>query len=272
MLKNKHLLSFLLILLTAVAFGQPKSFSQKPEVFIKEINKYIATENTKEGVEVMKQFTMKWDSAEFVDVEQRNIINVTNRMLNNDMRIPSFLLFTETMLYAKDSIEEAKYISWSKALMPAISNGNKTFLTLLTASRNLFKDNVLYSSETKTWSSSRDNYRFIFDDNRVQISFRDVDLICQAHVDKLVVYQTSGSYERTFIATSGCDSLVTTQLTMLPAETVSEAITICRGGDFQMPDGSIMADVQEAFQFTQMLTAGSGCDSLLITTVTPDGS
>ncbi|PCJ67755.1 MAG: hypothetical protein COA58_01060 [Bacteroidetes bacterium] len=191
---KKYIISFTLLALTAVAFGQPRSFSQKPEVFIKEFNKFIASEGSKESDEVMKRFTTKWDSAQFVEIEQRNIINVANRMLNNDLRIPSFVLFTETMLYAKDSIEQAKYISWSKALIPAISNGNKTFLTLLTASRNLFKDNVLYSSETKTWYSSGDNYRFIFKDNRVQISFRDIDLICQAHVDKLVILQTSGSY------------------------------------------------------------------------------
>lgn len=191
---KKYILFLGLIALTAAALGQPRSFSQKPDVFIQEYNKFIATENTKEGAEIMKTFTTKWDSAKFVEPEQRNIINVANAMLQNDLRIPSFVLFTETMLYAKDSIDEAKYISWSKALMPAISNGNKTFLTLLQASRNLFKDNILYLSDTKKWYSSMDNYRFIFDDNRVQIAFRDIDLICQADVDQIAVYNTSGAY------------------------------------------------------------------------------
>lgn len=191
---KKYILSLALIALTAVAFGQPRSFSRKPEVFIQEFNKYIATDNTKEGADIMKMFTTKWDSAKFVEPEQRNIINVANQMLQNDIKIPTFVLFTETMLYAKDSIDEAKYISWSKSLIPAIQSGNRTFITLMTASRNLFKDNTIYTSATKKWYASTDNYRFSFDKNRVQIAFRDIDLTCQATVDQLVIYNTSGSY------------------------------------------------------------------------------
>lgn len=194
MLKKKYYIALSFLLLAFLAVAQPRSFSQKPEVFIEEFNAYINSDNTKEGQVIMKSFTTKWDSAKFVEPEQRNIINVANAMLNNDLRIPSFVLFTETMLYAKDSIGTAKYISWSKALMPAITNGNKTFLTLLRASRNLFKDNILYLSDTKKWYSSRDNYRFIFDENRVQIAFRDIDLVCQADVDQIVIYNTSGAY------------------------------------------------------------------------------
>jgi len=191
---KKYILSLGLIVLTAVAFGQPRSFSRKPEVFIQEFNKYIATDNTKEGAEVMKAFTTKWDSAQFVEPEQRNIITVVNMMLQNDMKIPNYVLFTETMLYAKDSIDEAKYISWSKSLVPAVKSGNRTFITLMTASRNLFKDNTMYTSATKKWYASTDNYRFLFDNNRVQIAFRDIDLTCQAKVDQIVIYNTSGSY------------------------------------------------------------------------------
>ena len=194
MLKKKYYIALSFLLLAFLAVAQPRSFSQKPEVFIEEFNAYINSDNTKEGQVIMKSFTTKWDSAKFVEPEQRNIINVANAMLNNDLRIPSFVLFTETMLYAKDSIGTAKYISWSKALMPAITNGNKTFLTLLRASRNLFKDNILYLSDSKKWYSSRDNYRFIFDENRVQIAFRDIDLVCQADVDQIVIYNTSGAY------------------------------------------------------------------------------
>ncbi|MGB0849946.1 MAG: hypothetical protein ACPGTP_01760 [Bacteroidia bacterium] len=191
---KNFLLTMALSFWSIAAFAQPRSFSRNPAKFITEFNQYIATENTKGSDAIMKTFTMKWDSSEFVVQEQRNIINVVNNMLMNDLRIPSFVLFTETMLYAKDSIEEPKYISWSKSLIPAINSGNKTFLTLITASRNLFKDNTIYSSSSKKWYSSDDNYRFIFEGNRVQIAFRDIDLVCQADVDRMVVYGTSGSY------------------------------------------------------------------------------
>ncbi len=194
-MKNlKHILTLGFVLISILVWSQPRSFSTKPSQFITEYINYVGSENGTQSKQILQQFQTKWDSAQFVELEQRNIINVANQMLMNDLRIPSFVLFTETMLYAKDSIEEPKYISWSKALIPAIRNGNQTFLTLLTASRNLFKDNTIYASDTKKWYSSSDNYRFIFEGNRVQIAFRDIDLIGQAAVDKLVIYNTSGSY------------------------------------------------------------------------------
>jgi len=194
MLQKKYYIALSFLLLAFLAVAQPRSFSQKPEVFIEEFNAYINSDNTKEGKAIMKSFTTKWDSAKFVEPEQRNVINVANQMLQNDLRIPSFVLFTETMLYAKDSIDEAKYISWAKSLSPAIQSGNRTFLTLMKASRNLFKDNILYLSDTKKWYASNDNYRFLFDNNRVQIAFKGIDLTCQAQVDQITIYQTSGSY------------------------------------------------------------------------------
>jgi len=194
MAKKQFLVTLLLLFFEAIAFGQPRSFSKKPEVFINEFTDFIKSDNTIESKEILKQFTTKWDSGKFVLPEQRNIMEVANLMLMNELRIPTFLLFTETMLYAKDSIDEAKYINWSKALIPAIKNGNKTFLTLLNASKNLFKENIIYASESKIWYTSTNNYRFNFDNNRVQIAFKDVDLFCQAASDKLRIYNTSGSY------------------------------------------------------------------------------
>ena len=194
MAKKQFLVTLLLLCFAAIAVGQPRSFSKKPEVFINEFTDFIKSDNTIESKEILKQFTAKWDSGKFVLPEQRNIMEVANQMLMNELRIPTFLLFTETMLYAKDSIDAAKYINWSKALIPAIKNGNKTFLTLLNASKNLFKENIIYASESKMWYTSTDNYRFNFDNNRVQIAFKNVDLFCQAASDKLRIYNTSGSY------------------------------------------------------------------------------
>ena len=146
-MKNlKHILTLGFVLISILVWSQPRSFSTKPSQFIAEYINYVGSENGTQSKQILQQFQTKWDSAQFVELEQRNIINVANQMLMNDLRIPSFVLFTETMLYAKDSIEEPKYISWSKALIPAIRNGNQTFLTLLTASRNLFKDNTIYAS------------------------------------------------------------------------------------------------------------------------------
>ncbi len=194
MLLKKGIISLLMVMLALAVYAQPRSFSKKPSVYIEEFNKYVNSDNTKEGTEIVGLFTEKWNTGHFPEDEQRVIIKVCNEMLMNDLAIPDFVLLTETVLLGKDSVDVEKYDNWMKSLIPAVRAGNKTFLTLLTASKNLFKDNVMYSSQTKQWYSSKNNYIFDFSDNRVKISFKDIDLICQAHVDQIVIYNTTGSY------------------------------------------------------------------------------
>lgn len=194
MLKKKTLFLCFSTLLAMLALAQPRSFSKKPEVFIVEYNEYIRSNNTKEGKEVMELFTEKWNTNTFGENEQRTIIKVSNEMLMNKLRIPDFVLFSETVLLGKDSVDNEKYVNWMQAILPAVRAGNKTFLTLLEASKNLFKDNILYQSSTKHWVSSKNNYIFDFQGNRVKISFEGIDLTCRAKVDLLKIYNTSGSY------------------------------------------------------------------------------
>ncbi|MDG1045983.1 MAG: hypothetical protein P8P81_05215 [Bacteroidia bacterium] len=193
MLTKKFIL-ILLLLSSLASWAQPRSFSRNPSVFIKEYSKFLSSQADKKGQVLLEKFTTKWDSGKFVEPEQRNIISVANLMLINDLDVPSFFLLTETMLYAKDSIDEPKYISWSKSLIPALNSGNQTFTTLIKASRNLFSDNTIYESQTKRWYSNSPDYRFIFEDNRVKISFKNINLTCQAQIDQINIYNTSGSY------------------------------------------------------------------------------
>ena len=191
---KKYILLILALGFGALAYAQPRSFSKKPEVFITEFNTYINSNNTKEGTEILKLFTEKWNLGNFGENEQRTVIKVSNEMLINKLNIPDFVLFTETILLGKDSVEQSKYENWMQAILPAVRSGNKTYLTLLNSSKYLFKDNILYHSETKNWYSSKNNYVFDFQGNRVKISFENIDLTCQADVDKLTVYNTSGSF------------------------------------------------------------------------------
>lgn len=193
MLKRYSILCIAL-LLTVIAVAQPRSFSRKPEVFITELNAYLATSKLPIDQDIAKIFTEKWNNGVFPENEQRTIIRVANTMLINQHEISHFVLFEETIMAGKDSVDVEKYDNWMKAISPAAKEGSETFLTLLTASKNLFKDNIIYQSETKSWYTTDNNYSFNFGNNRVKISFETTDLICQAQFDKLIIYNTSGSY------------------------------------------------------------------------------
>jgi hypothetical protein len=72
----------------------------------------------------------------------------------------------------------------------------------------------------------------------------------------------SGSYPVTFQSSAGCDSVVTTILTVTP--TYSETITeeICAGEEYILPDGSI---VTVSGIYPVVFDASNGCDSTIIT-------
>ncbi|MEM7573885.1 MAG: FG-GAP-like repeat-containing protein [Bacteroidota bacterium] len=87
---------------------------------------------------------------------------------------------------------------------------------------------------------------------------------------QLTNLQESITLELELQTAAGCDSTLATTVTVLPIDTAQLSASICRGGDYQLPDGSIVADVQEPFQFTETITASTGCDSVLVYTLEPD--
>lgn len=72
---------------------------------------------------------------------------------------------------------------------------------------------------------------------------------------------TSGQYVDNFISVSGCDSIVTTNLTVLAPILVNESAQVCQGGsiflagDFQSTPGN----------YTEVFTSVQGCDSVVVT-------
>ena len=73
---------------------------------------------------------------------------------------------------------------------------------------------------------------------------------------------TSGIYTDTLSTTSGCDSIVTTNLTVLPTSATIVNDTICQGTTYTLPSGTTTTT---AGTYTDTLTAANGCDSVINT-------
>jgi len=78
------------------------------------------------------------------------------------------------------------------------------------------------------------------------------------------VVNTSGVYLDTINTTAGCDSIVTTNLSVLPNSTASQSATICSNQNFILPDGTLQ---NTSGTYTSTITAANGCDSIVTTTL-----
>ncbi|CAG7580146.1 MAG: putative signaling protein [uncultured marine phage] len=76
------------------------------------------------------------------------------------------------------------------------------------------------------------------------------------------------SYASTLVDVSGCDSIVTTNITLFPTLTSTENVSICSGEDYTFPDGSTQVGIVAPVTYVSTLTDVNGCDSLVTTNIT----
>jgi len=82
-----------------------------------------------------------------------------------------------------------------------------------------------------------------------------------------VMVSTSGTYPVTLTSTQGCDSIITTILSVDAVLTSDNSVTICEGENYTLPDGSI---VNAAGTYPVTLTSVLGCDSIITTILSVD--
>ncbi|OFY77696.1 MAG: hypothetical protein A2281_18095 [Bacteroidetes bacterium RIFOXYA12_FULL_38_20] len=77
-------------------------------------------------------------------------------------------------------------------------------------------------------------------------------------------YSATGTYTDVLTAVNGCDSTVTTNLTVNPAITSTQTLTLCSGQSITIGSNTYST----TGTYTDVLTAASGCDSTVTTNLT----
>lgn len=80
------------------------------------------------------------------------------------------------------------------------------------------------------------------------------------------VYDTTGVYTDTLMAGNGCDSVVTTNLTVHPVNTVTQNVGLCAGDSITVGTNTYST----AGNYTDTLMASTGCDSIVTTNLSID--
>lgn len=91
--------------------------------------------------------------------------------------------------------------------------------------------------------------------------------ICQGESYQLpdgVFENTDGTYISVIPSTTGCDSMITTNLTVVPNLTRSETVYFCQGTSHVLPDGS---SVSTPGVYSSNIDNVTGCDSVITTTL-----
>ena len=86
----------------------------------------------------------------------------------------------------------------------------------------------------------------------------------QEHVVGSSTYTSSGVYTDILTKSDGCDSVVTTNLTVTPAPTGSQSVTICFGETFTIGGSSYTT----SGVYEDTVSTSEGCDSIITTTLT----
>lgn len=79
------------------------------------------------------------------------------------------------------------------------------------------------------------------------------------------IYIESGTYIATFDLPTGCDSLVTTHLTVLPNSEEIIETSICAGASYILPN---FTEVNQSGTYTAILASQNGCDSTITVNLT----
>jgi PKD repeat protein len=75
------------------------------------------------------------------------------------------------------------------------------------------------------------------------------------------------SHTSTIILENGCESLITTELFVMPVLEIEENIEICHNSSFTFYDGELVENITEDFSHTSVLVSSHGCDSLVVTNI-----
>lgn len=71
----------------------------------------------------------------------------------------------------------------------------------------------------------------------------------------------------TFTAQNGCDSVVTTTLSVNATYAMADSATVCQGDSFTFADGTVFTNVQADTSHASTLQTIAGCDSIVTTTL-----
>lgn len=202
------LAAFFILISLNISAQTPEKFSSDSVEFFNEMNSYLSNAR-KEGKGFMKQFEEVWYGGYFSENQRKGVYAVTNNMLRQKLRpFPDFrnYLFTVGSFVVDSTQTEESFDAWQSIIFELLKERKKrNFTNFLEFCNILFRENTMYSSASTIWSANNSNYLFGYD-SLPKITFDQLNLICVAKRDSMIIYDTKGAYyptEDKWVGTGG---------------------------------------------------------------------
>lgn len=192
----KAVVSFLFLLIFT-SHGMGQSFSNDPEKFLKEVEKYFGSYNKDQAKEFIEEYEEFWLN-EFPDDKRTQVVAAMNIIEDKNLRA-----LPDAYAYLKGAFEMVRkdypdkvFTAWHNKIGEFSKERNtrnlKDFVVLTGL---IFGYESLYSSRTVNWKIRGHNIDFESDRNRTYVTFEGVDLIGTNYGDSVVIKNTTGNIE-----------------------------------------------------------------------------
>lgn len=184
------------------------SFSNEPNVFIDEFVKYMKLSKNQEIQKITDNFSINWKTSKFTAEQKKFIINIANEIMYKNLGRDPYLelMLSNLDLYFQRKLNPNILKQWQEITKALLEKSPKDYLFFLQTANSLFKDNTLHQSNSIRWYASNSNYEFTFERKRVGVVFKNLELFCQADLDKIKILNCSGTFypdKKTWLGESG---------------------------------------------------------------------
>jgi len=199
----KPLYILALLLCSILSYAQPEDgFSEDPTIFLEELESYLKDTKREELKDAIDLFIENKELRKVTDEQIVEISKTCDLLLKRKMRAwPYFGLY----LNAINALSEVhngtesseEFTMWNSTLkeVAEVSKGtHKEFESFTEFSYSLFKNNQLYESKGRGWTTYNSKYSFSFREGVPQVEFKVGDLVGFSKQDTIRIFQTEGIY------------------------------------------------------------------------------
>ena len=200
MTKKLLSLAFTLILM-ASGYGQAiTSFPTEKDKFIKAIDQMMTASKADNLVQADDEFDKNVKGGAITDAQMEQIIATANVMAARSVAPYPFYYgyFTTINAFAKNKISQDKFANWMNVCNDLIKNqkkgDNRDLEKFLEFSVSFFRDNALFISASKTWTSDAKSYTLTYEGWKAILTLPECKLKGTTSTDTVYINNTSGKY------------------------------------------------------------------------------